>query len=470
MGGQTGAKAEWRARLRMSGALGATAVCLAVASPAQATRSIATGFSELPTSGAWLDRAVQAKARIARVNVSWRDIVTHRPQHPRDPADPAYNFNGLDQTVKAIHSRGLKIMMTVVSAPNWAEGRDPPKDIKPGSWKPSPKPFGDFGHALAKRYSGSFPNTLTPLPRVRYFEAWAEPNLRTWLSPQWHGKKPKSPGRYRRLLNAFYDGVKSAEKGDRVIGGVTAPFGDRRGGKRMRPLQFLRGLFCFKITGALRKKHCSPKPHLDILSHHPIDRFRGPGHHAYSRYDATVPDMPRVRRLVGAARRAGNVRPKGKIPLWATEFWWESDPPDHRYGVRVRKQARWVEEALYLFWKAGVDVALNLQLQDSAFEPSISSYQTGIFFHNGTRKPAYTAFRFPFVSHRRSHHGVKIWGKSPGTGKLHIERRKHGDWRSVKALSAKSGRVFTTRIRLPGGAELRGRVAGETSLAWHQGG
>ena len=206
----------------------------------------------------------------------------------------------------------------------------------------------------------------------------------------------------------------------------------------MRPLQFLRGLFCLNFTGPLRPKHCSSKPHLDILSHHPIDRFRGPGHHAFSRYDATVPDMPRVKRLVRAARRAGHVRPKGKVPLWATEFWWESDPPDHRYGFPVRKQARWVEEALYRFWKAGVAVALNLQLQDSAFEPSISSYQTGIFFHDGRKKPAYTAFRFPFVSHRHSRHGVKIWGKSPATGKLNIERHKHGDWRPLKTLSART--------------------------------
>ena len=48
--------------------------------------------------------------------------------------------------------------------------------------------------------------------------------------PQWHGKAPASPSRYRLMLNAFYEGVKRAQPDARVISPGTGPYGRRREG------------------------------------------------------------------------------------------------------------------------------------------------------------------------------------------------------------------------------------------------
>src|SRR5204863_108897 len=86
-----------------------------------------------------------------------------------------------------------------------------------------------------------FPDPQRPgvsLPRVRYWQAWNEPNLTNFLTPQWsrrHGHLvAASPGIYRHLLNAFYAGVKAARRSDVVVTAGTAPFGDHRRGAPLR--------------------------------------------------------------------------------------------------------------------------------------------------------------------------------------------------------------------------------------------
>lgn len=74
-------------------------------------------------------------------------------------------------------------MFTIYSAPDYAEGADRPATATPGSWRPDPAAFGAFAEAVARRYSGA-----NGLPRVRYFEAWNEPNLDVYLAPQQRGK------------------------------------------------------------------------------------------------------------------------------------------------------------------------------------------------------------------------------------------------------------------------------------------
>ena len=79
-------------------------------------------------------------------------------------------------------------MFTVYRAPSFAEGPDPPGDAPAGSWRVDPQAFGDFGRALASRYSGAFQG----LPQVRFFEAWNEPNL--WISSRPSGRgNPRMP-------------------------------------------------------------------------------------------------------------------------------------------------------------------------------------------------------------------------------------------------------------------------------------
>jgi hypothetical protein len=459
-------------------ALVAVLAVAALGAPTASARGLKTGFADNnlfdPSSphadrGRWFDRAKDDRAGIVRITVDWRQTARNRPQNPANPGDPAYGFARLDDAIKSAKARGLDVLLTVFRAPDWAEGRRPPKRIQPGAWKPKPGPYGKFAHALAARYSGHFHG----LPRVHEFEAWTEPNLTQFLAPQWKGKRAFAPKRYRDLLNHFYAGVHSAQKDATVIGGAVSSFGDSRKHQlypthpRMHPIVFLRTALCLNHR-LKRAKKCKHKPHLDALSAHPLNIENGPHYKPFSKNDVQVATFNRVGRVLRAAKRAKTVQPKGHKSLWASEAGMLSDPPNPK-GVPPTKHARWVEEALYLLWKQGASVVINLNIRDPAYDPNHSpngQWTTGVFFHGGAAKPAFKSFRFPFIAHRKSRKLVKAWGKAPAGGKLKIQQKSHGHWRTRKRLKVKRGKVFTPTLRLRGRPTLRAQVGGAISVPW----
>ena len=102
--------------------------------------------------------------------------------------------------------------------------------------------------------------------------------------------------------------------------------------------------------------------------------------------------------MLRGAESAGTL--PGSHPVWVTEFWWDSNPPNP-VGAPLDVQAAWIEQSLYLFWKAGASAANNFQIGDTTDRPDVhAGFQSGVFFGNGQPKPALTAFRFPFVTER----------------------------------------------------------------------
>jgi hypothetical protein len=173
--------------------------------------------------------------------------------------------------------------------------------------------------------------------------------------------------------------------------------------------------------------------------------------------------------VLRAAERAGRIRPGGRHPLWATEFWWITDPPSRR-GVAPRTQARWIAEALYLLWKQRVRVAINVLIRDEPYHPNnpTRTLQSGLFFLNGEPKPSARSFRFPFVTERRSPQTILAWGKAPREGVVRIELKRGPDWRPLESLRVEVGEVFTQRLQLRGAARLRATIGNEQSLVWRQ--
>ena len=457
----------------MLGCVLALALTLGAPADAGATRPLTTGLIDLynPAYRIQWGPALGANIGMVGTGISWATTAPTRPAHPRDPADPAYNWSAVDPIVKGAARRGLSALLTITYAPDWAEGPGKEHALYANTWKPDAQALGDFAHALAMRYSGDYRH----LPRVRNFEPWSEPNLPALLSPQWEHGKPASPEMYRRMANAVYAGVKSVHGNNRVIGPALEPYGDppnnpRYAQPRMRPIQFLRQLFCLKDRRKLKKQPCPDPVKLDVISHHPFTsthpRQLPPNRHAINPDDAAAPDLGRVMRVVRAAQRKGTVLPKGKHrKLWVTESWWLSKPPNRR-GVSPPKQARFVEQGLYLYWKAGASVVLQEPLRDRPGNPFSGA---GLIYSNGKPKPAYTAFRFPFVTDRRSHRKVLAWGKAPATGRLKIQvHKKHRGWKTVKRRHVHEDQVFKKSLRLKGKAKLRAKVGSQKSLTWKQ--
>ncbi len=346
----------------------------------------------------------------------------------------------------------------------------PPNDLlhPAGTWKPNPQKLGAFAEALGRRYSGNFQD----LPRVTYFEAWNEPSLSLFLNPQFDGKERVAPEHYRKMLNAFYKGVNEGNKGAKVIAGSTGPFGsDDPDGFRIRPLDFMRELLCVKGRKNFERA-CSNDAKFDVYSHHPINLNGDPRRSALDFDDiSAAADMDRIVDVLRAAERFGTTTP-GRHPVWATEIWWETEPPDPRDGFSLNDQANWYQEAMYLLDKNGVSAMVLLQLVDSPFTPAPrgerNGFQSGIFFVDGTPKPSLTAFSFPFVTERRSKSEILAWTIPPGTGKLVIQRRTGGKWKTVEQDQVRGDRPYQTTLRLQGSAKLRASLGDETSLTWTQ--
>ncbi len=361
-------------------------------------KRLTTGFADIlfqnpkaSVRSKWLRRARHAGSKLVRLNVYWSQIAPSKPAKPRSPSDPAYGFSGLDAAVKSAKSHHMKVLMTVLDAPSWAEGKHRPGSVDPGTWRPKAGAFGDFGHALAKRYSGHFDG----LPSVHFYEAWNEPNLSAYLTPQYRGKKLTSATIYRKMLNAFYAGVHSATGKDRVVSGGLAPYGEPPGHARTRPLIFLRKLTCLKgSTHNLHRARCKTKARMDIVGDHPIDTSGGPHRSATNPNDVATPDFKNLRKTVRAAERFHTLRPGGRRPLWATEIWWETNPPDHRFGVKPKKQARFLGTALKILARQGARVVVNLQIRDSKTPANgDGTTGTGLYFKSGKPKPSLRTWR-----------------------------------------------------------------------------
>jgi len=480
-----------RARLLAVLAAGALLAVLAIPTAASATRGLTTGFSDgdefqsTDTShrNLWLDRTVDAGAGIVRLCVEWPAIAPSKPADPTNPGSVTYDFSSVDGAITDAAAHGLKVLLSINHAPAWAEGPGRPSSAAPGTWQPNVADLADFAQAVATRYSGSFMG----LPAAQAIEVWDEPNSGDWLTPQFTGKTFTGAAHYRDMLNAAYKSIKSVNpKVDVVVGG-TDPYGDNPGGPypasgaRSRPVQFWQQVLCVKPTKTKKKKGKKPAPtkyvrtagcngtvNFDVFAHHPIDNTGGgPLKSGPNRYDASTPDLGRVVSVLRGAEKAGTVA-RTKHPVWVTEFWWDSKPPN-KVGAPLATQARWIQQSMYLFWKAGASVAINFQIDDAPDRPTVhAGFQSGVYFEDGRPKPSLTAFHFPFLTNRTTPSKLEAWGKSPEAGKLLIQRQQGSRWLTVKKLQVSKGGVFDTTLRLSGKQRLRAQVGSQKSLVWKQ--
>ena len=399
-------------------------------------------------------RIKRAGAKFVRILLYW-DLA--------QPTRTRYEWTEPDKQIKEAIAAKLTPLVTVWRAPRWAERSTSGEQ---GTRNPDPVAFGNFAKKLALRY-----------PKVHYWEAWNEPNLEHFLSPQMKHNKRYSPVLYRHLLNRFTVGIHSIDQNAHVAGGGLA----RR--FKIPPLQFIRDVFCLNVD--LEKKASCPV-HVDAWSHHPYTNG-GPFTKQGNPDGVSMGDLPKMRRTLNAAARSGNALPaRSSLPFWISEFSWDTDGPDPD-GVPVSLHARWVSEALYQAWRSGVSLFVWHQLRDRPFpatqyqsglyycgRPSISDdrnsrcYRSGYYVHDRAKTGSLLSFRFPFVAYAGNGR-VKVWGrtKTGKTAQVVIERKVAGHWRKVRTLRADEHGIFSKkwsssdrthlyRARVPHGAQSNG--------------
>jgi hypothetical protein len=402
--------------------------------------------------------------------------------------------------VRAVAAEGFQIMLTVNNAPVWAEGPHMPKWAQPGSWKPNAKDFGQFATALATRYSGSFPDPLhkgKKLPHVSYYQAWNEPNMSYYITPQYKDEGPgamrngpgcpvkdgsalESPGIYRGMLNSFYAAVKNVDPTDTVVTASVDPFSapncqPHMDNYRVAALRFDQALFCVSATDK-PLSNCSNPAHLDAFASNPYEPWTIPGPCGKVECgptwsapdgDVSIADVGKLNRALTAAVRAGKVLPAKKKGGFVTEVGWDQQPVAKKESISQGTAALWQEETYYLLAHSGVTAVLWWQLADtSPFDgwPDAS----GEFLASGKPKPSATAFRFPFVTKRITPGKVQIWGRAPQAGQLTVQERYQGNWLPVARFQVSALEVFQGDLNLTGSALFRAKVGKYTSLVWPQ--
>lgn len=224
---------------------------------------------------------------------------------------------------------------------------------------------------------------------------------------------------------------------------------------------------------AVPRPTCRARSSFDVWSHHPYTSG-GPTHSAFDPRDASLGDLPEMRRLLRAAQRAHHIRSRGGVRFWVTEFGWDSNPPD-RIAVRVKLHARWLAEALYRMWRNDVSVAVWFQLRDipdtktdwGSIGQGGLFYKTTALYANERAKPAARAFRFPFVA-LPGRRAVTVWGRTTDSRahEVAIERRASGHWIGVARVRADRYGIFQARPRGLNGHVLRARIGRSASLPY----
>ena len=272
-----------------------------------------------------------------------------------------------------------------------------------------------------------------------------------------------SPDIYRGLVNAFADAVHKVHRNNLVIAGSLTPFGNENANTHVaRTLPFMRRLLCMTRRNTAQRG-CNERIKFDVWSHHPYTAG-GPTHHSLSPEDVSMGDLPKMGRLLRAAVRARHVVSQRRVAWWATEFSWDTNPPDPN-AVPMRLHRRWVAEALYRMWRNGISLVTWFQIRDTTTSiPGEHLFQSGLYFgcDGGPEcwrpKPSLTAFRFPFVAFT-SRTGVLVWGRTPfgRPGRVVIERRA-GGWRKVATLRSDGNGIFMATVKTRKRGFLRARL------------
>lgn len=423
-----------------------------------------------PAAGLILNRIRAAGGRIVRVGVNWGSNAPNgqekpRGFDPRDPNDPMYAWSELDAFVRQAKVRGLEPLLTVFVAPGWAEGRGPDGRSGAsgsGSHSPDPGAFGDFARALAAHFDGRHPDPANPavnLPRVRYFQAWNEPNFGRYLLVPGGGRAIAR--HYVRMLNSFYAAVKRVSRSNVVITAGLGPFGFNGYATDQDPQVFMRSMLCLRRESeALRRarKCATTPPRFDAWAHHPYSLTGTPTSKGASPDAGSAGNVPEMVRTLRKAESLGLVRPRGRKEFWITEFDFFSNPPgmtsgEVQLGKPLSVQARYLSESAYRFWRAGVSTLLWYPLRDitSGFE-NVSGWPGGLYFAGKSvvadrPKPVLRAFQFPFFADRKGER-VLVWSLVPGLGRrtVQIERRERGRWKRVTDYSLPGGRLLLRTI------------------------
>jgi hypothetical protein len=405
-------------------------------------------------------------ADVVKVQVYWNEIAPG-PQKPPgfDGADPSnYNWTNYDAIVRGILDRGMRPFLSLGGrAPDWAIGKKTRRNN--GTYRPSAREFRLFAQAAGRHY-----------PQVHLWSAWNEPNLSSWLQPQRgrHGV-PLAPSLYRNLYLGAHQGlVDSGHGADTILIGELMPLG-LGSAKKFPPLTFLREMACLDSRyrsyrgRAAKARGCKNVRRIPTsgLAYHPYTP-RGGLRARPGSGEASISTLGRVSRVLDRIARRGKL-PRG-LPIWNTEFGFQTNPPDP-FQYPISKVPGYLDESEWIDFRNRRVRSHNQYTiyDDRAGSGSIftrwAGFQEGLRFANGKAKPGvYDAFRMPaFV--RPLGRAVEVFAGlrfARGATATIFSRKRGGRYRRLGTATLNSAGYFRKifRISSPGQRVYRIQIGG----------
>jgi hypothetical protein len=455
-------------------------------------------------------------ATTVRVFMPWTTIAPN----PRQTSAPK-NFNATDPAAykasawaafdnvdRAAAQDGLNIELVVTGgAPRWAEGAgiaSLPAKARNNlnyAWKPNATKYGQWVQAVGKRYSGSYTpkGASSPLPRIRLWSIWNEPNFGEDLAPQAiNGSSVTyAPGMYRNLVRSGYSALtRTGHSRDTILIGSYAaigqdPKGPFRGGPeglpgnygQTHPIQFTRSLYCLnantgaKLSGSAAKAEGCPvsaSAKAKFRSQNPgLFKATGIADHPYPSNGnplslkgpdyATFPELGHLSATAFSSTRAwGGGR---HYPIYNDEFGWITNPPNNnpaRRYVSPTTAAYYMNWAEYLSWQRSYVASYDQYLLSDP--PGHYPFSSGLETSKGKKKATYNAFRMPIYMPKTtfSHNqAVTVWGEARparyGKGaqsvQIQFQARGKGAWKTVRTV--KSSTYFSVKQKFAGSGNVR---------------
>lgn len=297
-----------------------------------------------------------------RVQIEWADI--ERARHEWHPL-------GVDRLLEAYEGSDVKILVSVVEAPDWA--RDPTgeqflRDY--ADWE-------GFMHFLAERYRG----------RVHAWQIWNEQNLAANMGGRVRVED------YARLLQAGYTGVKLADPEAIVVFGGTSPTGVMDPAVAIDDVVYLEQFYALE-DGYFTRFFDVLGVHVNSTNNPPDTMWPsnpGPGEwsdHA-SFYFRRTEQLRQVMATHGDSR-----------PIWITEFGWttENQAPGYEYGAdnSEEEQAQYLVDAFELARRdwPWVEAMFVWNLNFSTMAPETDEkFPWSVLNADWSPRPAYEALR-----------------------------------------------------------------------------
>ena len=253
-----------------------------------------------------------------------------------EPTEGEIDWGVLDFVLPSAEKFGIKLMLSIVTAPEWAreEGVDLTKHGPPAD----PQTYAHFVARILDRYPG----------RIHAIEVWNEQNI----DREWTSTGGLSAANYTALLRRTHETVKEIDHGVIIISGALSPTGLNDGVRAYNDFTYIDQLIA---AGMLDWADCvgahhngynvSPDYRYSEIPNDPTAVFRGPfdnPHHSWS-FRST---------LEGYANR---IRSAGRdTKLCVTEFGWptvedlEGFPPGFEFAQdnTLAEQAQWIPQAM----------------------------------------------------------------------------------------------------------------------------